>query len=92
MSEYIDIHVDYEDDPDLARLTTNLDLAPDGPEAYADRAVGDEGSPLAQYLFGIEGLAALEIDGSTLLVRREPDAEWHALIDEIGAALKEFFL
>ncbi|MCC7208865.1 MAG: NifU N-terminal domain-containing protein [Anaerolineae bacterium] len=92
MSEYIDIHVDYDDDPDVARLTTNLDLAPDGPESYPDRAAGDEGSPLAQYLFGIEGLAALDIDGSVLVVRREPESEWHALIDEISAALKEFFL
>jgi hypothetical protein len=92
VSEYIDIHVDYDDDPDVARLTTNLDLAPDGPESYPDRSVGDEGSPLAQYLFRIDGLAALDIAGSVLAVRREPDTEWHALIDEINAALKDFFL
>ena len=92
MSEYIDIRVEYEDNPAVARIVCNLDLAPDGPEHYPDRAAGDEGTPLAQYLFGIEGLAALDLDGGKLTVRREPGAEWHALIDEISAALKDFFL
>lgn len=92
MSEYISLEPEYTLDPDLVILHTNLDLAPDGAERYASRAEGEEGSPLAQFLFQIEGLAALELDGRRLIVRREPDAEWHALIDEITAALKEFFL
>ncbi|PJF35391.1 MAG: hypothetical protein CUN49_10810 [Candidatus Thermofonsia Clade 1 bacterium] len=92
MSEYISLDPEYGLDPDLVILHTNLELAPYGPERYANRAEGEEGSPLAQFLFQIEGLAALEIDGKRLIVRREPEAEWHALLDEIAAALKEFFL
>ena len=92
MSEYITIQTEYSDDPDWVRLVTNLNLAPEGQESYANRDQGDEGSPLAQTLFGIEGLAALDIDGGTLGVRREPDTEWPALIDDIREALKDFFL
>jgi hypothetical protein len=92
MSEYISLNPEYGLDPDLVTLITNLDLAPEGVERYANRAEGEEGSPLAQFLFQIEGLAALEIDGKRLIVRRAPEAEWHALLDEIAAALKEFFL
>jgi hypothetical protein len=92
MSEYISLNPEYGLDPDLVTLITNLDLAPEGVERYANRAEGEEGSPLAQFLFQIEGLAALEIDGKRLTVRRAPNVEWHALLDEIAAALKEFFL
>ncbi len=92
MSEYIKVQAEYMDDPDAVRLVTNLNLAPDGPEVYADPAEGDEGSPLAQTLFGIGGVAALDIEGGTLTVRRDPGVEWPFLIDDITEALKDFFL
>lgn len=92
MSEYIAVDVEQDDDPDVVRLVTNLTLAPDGPESYPDRESGEGGSPLAQILFEIEGLTALDIEGKTLIVRRTPDTEWPALIEEITTALKEFFL
>ncbi len=92
MSEYITVDVEQDEDPDVVRLITNLILAPDGPEAYPDREGGENGSPLAQMLFEIEGLAALDIEGKTLIVRRAPETEWPALIEDITSALKEFFL
>jgi hypothetical protein len=92
MSEYIAVDVEQDDDPDVMRLITNLALAPDGPESYPDRESGESGSPLAQILFEIEGLAALDIAGKTLIARRTPETEWPALIDDITSALKEFFL
>lgn len=92
MSEYISVEPEYADDPNVVRLITNLDLAPDGAESYPNRAAGEEGSPLAQFLFEIEAIRALEIEDGTLTVRRAAQAEWHALIDEIREALKEFFL
>ncbi len=92
MSEYIKVQVEYADDPDQVRLVTNLNLAPDGPESYASPADGDEGSPLAQTLFGIGGISALNIEGGSLFVRRDPGIEWPPLIDDITEALKDFFL
>ncbi len=92
MSEYITVQTEYSDDLDEVRLVTNLNLAPDGPESYGSPADGDEGSPLAQTLFGIGGLAALDIEAGTLIVRRDPGVEWPPLIDDITEALKDFFL
>ena len=92
MSEYIAVDVETGDDPEVIRLVTNLKLAPEGPESYTSRADGDEGSPLAQALFGIEGLDALEIAENILVVRRAPDVEWYDLVDDITEALKDFFL
>jgi hypothetical protein len=92
MSEYITLNVETSEDPDQIELVTNLKLAPEGPEAYASRDEGDEGSPLAQTLFLIDGLLALDIDGGTLTIRRDPDVEWPAIIDDVTEALKDFFL
>lgn len=92
MSEYITIDTEPTDDPDVLIVETNQSLAPEGREDYPDAASGEEGSPLAQALFTIEGIAALTLEGTTLIVRRAPEAEWFALMDEISAALKDFFL
>jgi hypothetical protein len=92
MSEYINLEVEYDDDPQLARLLTNLSLAPDGPEVYASRAEGEVGSPLAQALFENDGLLALTLSDGTLHVRRDQAVQWHTLIDGLTATLKEFFL
>ncbi len=92
MSEYITVTTENTDNPDCLRLITNLDLAPDGPEHYGTPADGDEGSPLAQTLFAINGLMALDLENRTMTICREPDVEWHDLITDITAALKDFFL
>ncbi len=92
MSEYIAVEVEPTDHPDCMRLVTNLNLTPNGPESYPNREEGDQGSPLAQTLFGIDSLAALDMDAGGLIVWREPDAEWPALIDDITAALRDFYL
>ena len=92
MSEYISVEAEYGEDPDEARLVTNLRLATDGPEFYPGRTEGEEGSPLAQTLFGIDGLEALRVEGGTLTVRRAAGTEWHTLIADITEALKDFYL
>jgi hypothetical protein len=94
MSEYIRVDVEALDDPNSMKLITNLNLTPGGPESYANRDEGDEGSPLAQTLFAINGLAALDMDSGIMILQRDPsaDIEWPALIDEITTALKDFFL
>ncbi len=43
-------------------------------------------------LFGIDGLLALDLEDNVMTIRRDPAQEWPALIDEITAALKDFFL
>ncbi len=92
MSEYISFEIEATDHPDCVLLGCNLNLAANGREQYSNRDEGDQGSPLAQTLFGITGLAALGIEGSTLTVWREPDTEWYALIDDVTKVVRDFFL
>jgi hypothetical protein len=93
MTEYIDLHPEPTDDPDVMILLTNLDLSPGGEaEVYRSPDEGEEGSPLAQALFAVPGLAALTLDGGELTITRERDVEWHDLIEDVSGALRDFFL
>ncbi len=92
MSEYTSINTEATDDPDVLIILTNQQLTLEDEEVYLDASFGEEGSPLAQALFAIEGLDALTIEGKDLIVKRNPAVAWHILVDEISAALKDFFL
>ena len=92
MSEYITIDVEPTSNPYCVKLVTNLKLGTGDPEHYNSASQVDEGSPLAQILFEINGLAKLSIEGNTLTVICYPDADWTGLIDDITSALKDFFL
>ena len=91
MTEYIQIEPEATDDPAEMRLVTNLTLS-EGREVYRSPEEGEEGSALAQAMFNVPGLAELTIEGPALTIRAEPDVEWHDLIEDISAALKDFFL
>ena len=93
MSEYITFDFAHSDDPLIAEARLNQPLTDGQTERYADFAAGDEGSPLAQLLFNaVPGIAALEIQPDTLRIQRHPDSEWEALLDDLRAALRDFFL
>lgn len=92
MSEYIEIEADIGDSGEIV-FHTNLRLTAAGSrEYYASAAALEEGSPVAQALSGVEGIATLTMDGGQLMVTILPDADWHALIADVTAALKDFFL
>lgn len=92
MSEYIEITHEPTADPDVMRFRTNLRLGENEVEVYESGAALEEGSPVAQALAMIDGIAALRIEGQELLVTREPFVEWYYIAADISAALKEFFL
>lgn len=92
MSEYISIDAEPGDLPNSIVIRTNLNLAPDGVEVYPNIEQGEEGSPLAQTLFGIEGILALTLDGDTMFIQHVEDMELFMLMDEVDTALKDFFL
>lgn len=93
MSEYIKIDTEFADDGQYIHLYTNLALTEAGAvEEYDSLAALEEGSPVAQALAVIDGIATLHLSGSHILITRQPDADWYALIADISAALKEFFL
>jgi hypothetical protein len=92
MSEYIEIDVEESDDSNVIVLVTNLRLAEDGPEQYEGAAEMEEGSALAQFLSPIAGIVRLKIEDDQLEIVRAPETAWHSIIEDISAAIKEFFL
>ena len=92
MSEYIEIETEISDDDSVLIVYTNLRLNEDETEVYHSSDELEEGTPVAQALAIIEGIAYLQIQGNDITVRRNPDTPWHIIISDISAALKDFFL
>jgi hypothetical protein len=92
MSEYIEIVTEVGDTADTLFVYTNLSLTENRAETYASQEAMAEGSPLAQALSAVEGIDYLQLEESDILVQRHPDVEWHAIVEDISAVLKDFFL
>ncbi|MCA9940225.1 MAG: NifU N-terminal domain-containing protein [Anaerolineales bacterium] len=92
MSEYIEITTKPTDDPDVMFFYTNLRLDEGEPESYDSLAAMEEGSPVAQALALVAGIAQLYIDGQELTITREPGVEWYFIAADVSAILKDFFL
>ena len=92
MSEYIEIETEVSDDGKRIFVYTNLRLAEGEVEDYSSRESLEEGSPVAQALAMIDGIAQLRIEDSDLTITGEPDVEWTIIVEDLSAALKDFFL
>ncbi len=93
MSEYVTVDIEYSDDQDVVELYINQTLTEAHEERYASRAEGDLGSPIAQMLFAAaEGIEAVTITEDCLLITRNAEQPWEAIIDEVRAALRDWFL
>ncbi len=92
MSEYIEIETTITDDPAVLSFSTNLNLSEEGVERYDSPAEMEVGSAVAQSMALVEGINKLRIEGSDMIVTRDPNTPWHLIIAEVTAALKEFFL
>lgn len=92
MSEYIEIETEASDDGKRIIVYTNLRLAEGDVENYNSRESLEEGSPVAHALAMIDGIARLRIEDSDLFITRDPDVEWHIIVEDISTALKDFFL
>jgi hypothetical protein len=92
MSEYIEISTEEGDDADSLYIFTNLRLTDGEVEEYDSTDEMELGSPLSQALSVVSGLRYIRLDNDELFVQRQPDADWHAIIEDISAVLKDFFL
>ncbi|MEJ2749059.1 MAG: NifU N-terminal domain-containing protein [Anaerolineae bacterium] len=92
MSEYIEIETEFSDDGEEMYVYTNLTLAEGEAEQYDSPAAMEEGSPVAQALALLEGIARLHIEGREMVITRQPGAPWHVIVADVSAALKDFFL
>lgn len=92
MSEYIDIEAELGDGSELL-FHTNLKLTAAGViEAYSSVEEMEIGSPVAQALSAIDGIASLAMEGGEISIGTQSEADWHAIIADVTAALKDFFL
>ncbi|MCB9435042.1 MAG: NifU N-terminal domain-containing protein [Ardenticatenaceae bacterium] len=92
MSEYMEIEAELSDDGLGIQFYTNLRLIDGEPENYESVAEMEEGSPVAQTLAVIDGIAQLRLDKHEITITRTPDAVWHAIEADVIAALKDFFI
>jgi len=92
MSEYIEIETEASADGKEIFLYTNLRLAEGAVEQYDSRDSMERGSSVAQALSMIDGIASLRIEGSDMAITRVPDIEWYFIVEEVVAALRDFFL
>lgn len=92
MSEYIEIETSFTDNPDIVHISTNLTLAEHGEEYYPTEEDMEMGSPLAQSLSLVDGIMQLRIHGNSMEITRNPGDDWHHIVPDIKAALKDFYL
>ncbi|HLF25958.1 MAG TPA: NifU N-terminal domain-containing protein [Anaerolineae bacterium] len=78
-------------DPRVAIFHTNRELS-ETRETYASIAAALDGSPLAALLATIEGVVALELDGSDVTLTRDEAVPWDDIALQVVEALKDFFL
>jgi len=92
MSEYIEIETEASEDGKNIVFYTNLRLAEGAVEQYDSHDSMERGSPVAQALAMIDGIAFLRIAGSDMIITMEPGVEWHFVVEEVTASLRDFFL
>ncbi len=92
MSEYIEITTEEGEDNDSLYLLTNLRLTDGAVEEYDSQQALEFGSAVAQALSAVNGLLYVRLEAGDIFVMRQPDEEWHGIIEDVTAVLKDFFL
>ena len=92
MSEYIEIETETSDDNRVMYFYTNLKLTDQDNEFYESINAMEEGSAFANALAVVEGIETLQIEGGDLTLKKDPDAEWHMIVGDVTAVIKDFFI
>ena len=74
-------------DPDTCKFTVSRDLHPGGPFFFGNKERA-AGSPLAERLFALSGVANVLIAESVVTIGKEPSASWLGLKSAIGMAVR----
>lgn len=74
-------------DPDTCKFTVSRDLHPGGPLFFGNKERA-AGSPLAERLFALSGVANVLIAESVVTIGKEPSASWSGLKSAIGMAVR----
>jgi Fe-S cluster biogenesis protein NfuA len=74
-------------DPDTCKFTVSRTLQPGGP-FFFDSKERAAGSPLAERLFALRGVANVLIAESVVTIGKEPSTSWSGLKGAIGTAIR----
>jgi Fe-S cluster biogenesis protein NfuA len=74
-------------DPDTCKFSVSRTVHPDGPFFFHSKALA-AGSPLAERLFALPGVAHVLVAGNVVSVTKNPGASWSALKAEIGRVIR----
>lgn len=74
-------------DPDTCMFTVSRTLHPGGPFFFGNKEQA-AGSPLAERLFTLPGVAHVLIAESVVTINKEPSASWSGLKSAIGTAIR----
>ena len=91
MKENTRVDIELTREPLVAVFHTNRAVS-EAREVYPSPAAALAGSPLAALLVTMEGVAALELNGSDVVVTRDACVPWDAIALQVVEALKDFFL
>lgn len=86
--EDAEIEVEGTPNPNAAKFVVSTTLSDEGSRSYFD-ADDAEGDPLAERLFGVEGVEALLVVDNFVTVTKDEGLEWADLVDEVKEALRE---
>lgn len=94
MSEYVTVEIEATPNPNVMELFVNQTLTDEEEEeSYESPDDGEEGSPIAQMLYGaVDGIQKLVITDDCLIITRQSGVPWESIIDEVRDALRDWFL
>lgn len=74
-------------DPDVCKFTVSRSVHPGGPFFFQAKELA-AGSPLAERLFALPGVAHVLVAENVVTVGKDPSASWSALKPEIGKVIR----
>ena len=85
------IQTESTSDAAAMRFLPGRQVMPSGTAEFLSRDASQR-SPLAERLFGIEGVAAVSLAADSITVRKRPEKEWHVLKPAILGVIMEHFV
>src|SRR5690349_13542069 len=90
MSDEIKIMAEPLAVPAMCRFTVDRPVYPDQAYFFGSREAA-EGSPLAERLFAIDGVAGLLISHQRITVTKRAQEPWQVIGKQVGAAIRAHF-
>jgi len=81
----------WTEQPNALKFLVGTTLLPFGEQRRYDNREAAEESPLAQAIFEAGGIAAIALDGNTITVEMEEDADWDGLMKRVPDMMRKFF-